>query len=91
MSKKFIKDSREINLETSREIEQRIEKPKPKFSTSHAILQNDLVKLLAVSEGRRDKKWIEDYCSLRKHCIDLDIWESFNLKYNLHRGFTAEL
>ena len=91
MSKKFTKNSREINLETSREIEQRIEKPKPKFSTSHAILQDDLVKLLAVSDGRRDQEWIKNYCALRKHCIDLDIWESFNLKYNLHRGFTAEL
>ena len=91
MSKKFIKNNREINLETSREIEKRIETTKPKFSTSHAILQDDLVKLLAISDGRRNKKWIEDYCELRKHCTDLDIWESFNLKYNLHRGFTAKL
>ena len=85
----FKKNDKEIKLETSREIEQRIEKPK--LSTSHAVLQSDLCKLLTVSEGRRDQKWIENYCNLRKQCIDLDIWEGFNIKYNLHRGFTAEL
>jgi hypothetical protein len=85
----FKKNNKEIKLETSREIEQRIEKPK--LSTSHAVLQSDLCKLLTISEGRRDQKWIENYCNLRKQCIDLDIWEGFNIKYNLHRGFTAEL
>ena len=80
-------NNKEVKLETSREIEQRIEAPK---STSHAQLQNDLVKLLTVSEGRRDKKWIQDFCNLRDQCVKLDIWESFNTKYNLHRGFTAQ-
>ena len=80
-------NNKEVKLETSREIEQRIEAPK---STSHAQLQSDLVKLLTISEGRRDKKWIQDFCNLRDQCVKLDIWESFNTKYNLHRGFTAE-
>ena len=80
-------NNKEVKLETSREIEQRIEAPK---STSHAQLQSDLVKLLTISEGRRDKKWIQDFCALRDQCVKLDIWESFNTKYNLHRGFTAE-
>ena len=80
-------NNKEVKLETSREIEQRIEAPK---STSHAQLQADLVKLLTISEGRRDKKWIQDFCALRDQCVKLDIWESFNTKYNLHRGFTAE-
>ena len=44
-------NNKEVKLETSREIEQRIEAPK--FSTSHAVLQADLVKLLTISEGRR--------------------------------------
>ena len=80
-------NNKEVKLETSREIEQRIEAPK---STSHSQLQSDLVKLLTVSEGRRDQKWIQDFCNLRDQCVKLDIWESFNTKYNLHRGFTAE-
>ena len=79
-------NNKEVKLETSREIEQRIETPK---STSHSQLQADLVKLLTISEGRRDKKWIEDFCNLRDQCVKLDIWESFIIKYNLHRGFTA--
>ena len=81
-------NNKEVKLETSREIEQRIEAPK--FSTSHAQLQNDLVKLLTVNEGRRDQKWIQDFIALRDQCVKLDIWESFNIKYNLHRGFTAQ-
>ena len=85
----FKKNNKEIKLETSREIEQRIESPK--LSTSHSQLQSDLVKLLTVSEGRRDKKWIQDFIALRDQCVKLDIWEGFNTKYNLHRGFTAEL
>ena len=80
-------NNKEVKLETSREIEQRIQTPK---STSHAQLQSDLVKLLTVSEGRRDQKWIQDFCNLRDQCVKLDIWESFNTKYNLHRGFTAQ-
>ena len=55
----FKKNNKEIKLETSREIEQRIEKPK--FSTS--VMQYykvTLLNLLTVSEGRRDQKWIED-------------------------------
>ena len=81
-------NNKEVKLETSREIDQRIEAPT--YSTSHAQLQSDLVKLLTVSEGRRDKKWIQDFCDLRDQCVKLDIWESFNTKYNLHRGFTAQ-
>ena len=54
------------------------------------MLQSDLVKLLAISSGRRDKKWIADFKALRDHCVKIDIWESFVDKYNLHRGFTAE-
>ncbi len=81
-------NNKEVKLETSREIEQRIEAPK--YSTSHAQLQNDLVKLLTISEGRRDKKWIQNFIALRDQCVKLDIWESFNTKYNLHRGFTAQ-
>ena len=80
-------NNKEVKLETSREIERRIEAPK---STSHSQLQSDLVKLLTVSEGRRDQKWIQDFCNLRDQCVKLDIWESFNTKYNLHRGFTAQ-
>ena len=81
-------NNKEVKLETSREIDQRIEAPK--YSTSHAQLQNDLVKLLTISEGRRDQKWIENFCNLRDQCVKLDIWEGFNTKYNLHRGFTAQ-
>ena len=81
-------NNKEVKLETSREIDQRIEAPT--YSTSHAQLQSDLVKLLTVSEGRRDKKWIQDFIALRDQCVKLDIWESFNIKYNLHRGFTAQ-
>jgi len=84
----FKKNNKDIKLETSREIEKRIEAPK--FSTSHAVLQNNLVSLLTISDGRRDKKWIQDFCNLRDQCVKLDIWESFNTKYNLHRGFTAQ-
>ena len=84
----FKKNNKEIKLETSREIEERIEAPK--LSTSHAVLQTDLVKLLTISEGRRDKKWIQDFIALRDQCVKLDIWEGFNIKYNLHRGFTAQ-
>ena len=80
-------NNKEVKLETSREIEQHIEAPK---STSHAQLQNDLVKLLTVNEGRRDQKWIQGFIALRDQCVKLDIWESFNIKYNLHRGFTAQ-
>ena len=80
-------NNKEVKLETSKEIEQRIQAPK---STSHSQLQADLVKLLTISEGRRDKKWIQDFCNLRDQCVKLDIWESFNTKYNLHRGFTAQ-
>ena len=80
-------NNKEVKLETSREIEQRIQAPK---STSHSQLQSDLVKLLTISEGRRDQKWIENFCNLRDQCVKLDIWESFNTKYNLHRGFTAQ-
>ena len=80
-------NNKEVKLETSKEIEQRIQAPK---STSHSQLQSDLVKLLTVSEGRRDQKWIQDFCNLRDQCVKLDIWESFNIKYNLHRGFTAQ-
>ena len=80
-------NNKEVKLETSREIEQRIQAPK---STSHSQLQSDLVKLLTISEGRRDKKWIQDFCNLRDQCVKLDIWESFNIRYNLHRGFTAQ-
>ena len=80
-------NNKEVKLETSREIEQRIQAPK---STSHSQLQADLVKLLTISEGRRDQKWIQDFIALRDQCVKLDIWESFNTKYNLHRGFTAQ-
>jgi len=82
----FKKDNKEIKLETSREIETRTTKPK----ISHGKLQEDLVKLLSISEGRRDKKWIQNFIDLRNQCVKLDIWESFNLKYNLHRGFTSQ-
>ena len=81
-------NNKEVKLETSREIDQRIEAPK--YSTSHAQLQSDLTKLLTISEGRRDQKWIENFCNLRDQCVKLDIWEGFNTKYNLHRGFTAQ-
>ena len=85
----FKKNNKEIKLETSRQIEERTEKP-ASFSTSHGVLQADLCVLLAIGEGRRDKKWIEDFIALRDQCIKLDIWEGFNIKYNLHRGFTAQ-
>jgi len=83
-------DNTKVKLETSKEINDRVTKNGPKFSTSHAVLQGDLVKLLAVNTGRRDKKWIADFIALRDHCVEIDIWESFVNKYNLHRGFTAE-
>ena len=85
----FKKNNKDIKLETSREIEKRISKSD--LSTSHSVLQSDLVKLLCVSTGRRDQTWNESYCSLRDQCITLDIWEGFNIKYNLHRGYTANL
>ena len=84
----FKKNNKDIKLETSKEIEQRI--TKPKNSISHGKLQEDLVKLLSISDGRRDKKWVQDFIDLRNQCVKLDIWESLNLKYNLHRGFTAQ-
>ena len=84
----FKKNNKDIKLETSREIEKRIETPK--LPISHSVLQNNLVKLLTVSDGRKDKKWILDFIALRDQCVKLDIWESFNIKYNLHRGFTAQ-
>ena len=83
-------DNSKVKLETSREINDRITKNGPKFSTSHAILQGDLVKLLTVNVGRRDKNWIINFEALRDHCVEIDLWESFVNKYNLHRGFTAE-
>ena len=83
-------DNTKVKLETSKEINDRVTKSSPKFSTSHAVLQGDLVKLLAVNTGRRDKKWIADFIALRDHCVEIDIWESFVNKYNLHRGFCAE-
>ena len=88
MSKLSRKNYKKITLETSKEINDRV--TSVKLSTSHAVLQTDLCMLLAISEGRRDQKWINDFKSLRDHCIKLDIWESFNIKYNLHRGFTSE-
>ena len=83
-------DDTKVKLGTSKEINDRVTKSNTKFSTSHAVLQGDLVKLLAVNTGRRDKKWIADFIALRDHCVEIDIWESFVNKYNLHRGFTAE-
>jgi len=83
-------DNSKVELETSKEINDRVIKNGPKFSTSHGILQADLVKLLTVSSGRRDKKWIADFIALRDHCVQIDIWESFVIRYNLHRGFTSE-
>ena len=88
MSKSFkkINDDSQVNLETSKEINDRV----TKFSTSHGVLQSDLCILLTISEGRRDQKWIADFQALRDHCVKIDLWESFVTKYNLHRGFTAE-
>ena len=83
-------DNTKVKLETSKEINDRVTKSSSKFSTSHGVLQSDLVKLLSISTGRRDKKWIADFKALRDHCVEIDIWESFVNKYNLHRGFTAE-
>jgi len=83
-------DNTKVKLETSKEINDRVTKSNTKFSTSHAVLQGDLVKLLAVNTGRRDQKWIADFKALRDHCVEIDIWESFVNKYNLHRGFCAE-
>jgi len=83
-------NNKSVKLETSKEINDRVTKSKTKFPTGHAILQGDLVKLLTISTGRRDKKWIADFIALRDHCVEIDIWESFVNKYNLHRGFTAE-
>ena len=52
MSKSFkkINDDSQVNLETSKEINDRV----TKFSTSHGVLQSDLCILLTISEGRRD-------------------------------------
>ena len=83
-------DNTKVKLETSKEINDRVTKRNTKFSTRHGMLQGDLVKLLTISTGRRDKKWIGDFIALRDHCVKIDIWESFVIKYNLHRGFTAE-
>ena len=83
-------DNTKVKLETSKEINDRVTKSNTKFSTSHAVLQGDLVKLLAVNTGRRDKKWIADFIALRDHCVEIDLWESFVNKYNLHRGACAE-
>ena len=90
MSKSFIKkyDNKKVNLETSKEIDQRINSAP--LTKDHAQLQQDLVNLLVINDGRRDVKWIEKFIELRNQCIKLDIWEGFNDKYNLHRGFTAE-
>ena len=79
-------NDKKVHLETSKEINDRV----TKFSPSHSVLQADLVKLLTISDGRRDKKWISDFIALRDHCVKIDLWESFVNKYNLHRGFTAE-
>ena len=79
-------NDKEVHLETSKEINERV----TKFSPSHSVLQSDLVKLLSISDGRRDQKWIADFKALRDHCVKIDLWESFVNKYNLHRGFTAE-
>ena len=84
----FKKDNKDIKLETSREIDQRISQKQ--FSASHSVLQSDLVKLLTISTGRRDKKWINDFTALKDHCIKIDLWESLVLKYNLHKGFTSQ-
>ena len=88
MSKSFkkINDDSKVNLETSKEINDRV----TKFSSSHGVLQSDLCILLTISTGRRDDKWISDFKALRDHCVKIDLWESFVTKYNLHRGFTAE-
>ena len=88
MSKPFKKmhDDSDVNLETSKEINDRV----TKFPASHGMLQADLVKLLVVGTGRRDEKWICNFKALRDHCVKIDLWESFVTKYNLHRGFTAE-
>jgi hypothetical protein len=83
-------DNTKVKLETSKEINDRVTKSNTKFSKSHSILQSDLCVLLAINTGRRDKKWIDDFISLRNHCVKIDLWEGFVLKYNLHRGFTAE-
>ena len=98
MSKSFTKnnDNKKVNLETSKEINDRVIKKANEWndltplSKDHAKLQQDLVELLVVNDGRRDVKWIEKFIALRNQCIELDIWEGFNDKYNLHRGFTAE-
>ena len=57
MSKSFkkINDDSEVNLETSKEINDRV----TKFSPSHGVLQSDLCILLTISEGRRDIICIE--------------------------------
>ena len=83
-------DNKHVKLETSKEINDRITKDPPKFSKSHGILQSDLCVLLAISTGRRNKKWIDDFIALRDHCVKMDLWEGFVMKYNLHRGFTSE-
>ena len=85
---KFTKDEKEIKLETSKEISVRLEKAVIEIKNS--TLQSDLCKLLAQTENQRNEKWIEDFCNLRDHCIKLQIWESFIVKYNLHKGSTAQ-
>ena len=90
MSKSFTKnyDNKKVTLETSNEINARVNSAP--LSKDHAQLQQALVNLLVVNDGRRDVKWIEKFIELKNQCIKLDIWEGFNDKYNLHRGFTAE-
>ena len=90
MSKFFTKnyDNKKVTLETSNEINARVNSAP--LSKDHAQLQQALVNLLVVNDGRRDVKWIEKFIELKNQCIKLDIWEGFNDKYNLHRGFTAE-
>jgi hypothetical protein len=90
MSKFFTKnyDNKKVTLETSNEINARVNSAP--LSKDHAQLQQALVNLLVVNDGRRDVKWIEKFIALRNQCIELHIWQGFNDKYNLHRGFTAE-
>ena len=98
MSKLFRKnkDDKKVNLETSKEINDRVIKKENQWSdlshqtTTGAQLQQDLVELLVVNTGRRDDKWIEKFIEIKNACIKLDIWEGLNDKYNLHRGFTSK-
>ena len=85
---KFTKDNKEIKLETSKEISVRLEKAQDPIKSS--TLQNDLCKLLAQTENQRNEKWVDDFCSLKQKCVKANIWTSFIIKYNLHRGLTAQ-